>query len=210
MASRRDEIVDIAAGLFAEKGFVSTTVREIADRAGILSGSLYHHFDSKEAIAAEIVEKYYSGMVDRYREVVATGEDEADILADFIRIAYEGIKEQPNAVALITNSSDQLFQLESFGHIRQEAKELEEIWMRVLRGGVKKGIFHPSTDPRLTYTFIRDTIWPTTRWWRPGGRYSLDDIAERHIAMVLHGLLTPPGTTGNGSSRPSRSRVVVS
>ena len=45
--TRREELLAIAASLFAERGFKNTTVRDIADAAGILSGSLYHHFDSK-------------------------------------------------------------------------------------------------------------------------------------------------------------------
>src|SRR5262249_57938903 len=48
VSERREEILAIAAKIFADKGYASTTVREIADAAGILSGSLYHHFDSKE------------------------------------------------------------------------------------------------------------------------------------------------------------------
>jgi len=49
--NRRADVVRLAGELFAQKGFRATTVREIADAAGILSGSLYHHFDSKESIA---------------------------------------------------------------------------------------------------------------------------------------------------------------
>lgn len=46
--SRRDELLELAAAMFAERGLRATTVRDIADSAGILSGSLYHHFSSKE------------------------------------------------------------------------------------------------------------------------------------------------------------------
>ena len=60
-SERRDEILAIAAQLFAERGFAATTVREIADAAGILSGSLYHHFDSKESMVDELVHE----MLDR-------------------------------------------------------------------------------------------------------------------------------------------------
>ena len=52
---RRDEIVALAGEMFAARGFAGTTVREIADAAGILSGSLYHHFDSKESIVDELL-----------------------------------------------------------------------------------------------------------------------------------------------------------
>src|SRR2546422_7442849 len=43
----------VAAEVFASRGYSSTTVREVAEAAGILGGSLYNHFDSKEAMRSE-------------------------------------------------------------------------------------------------------------------------------------------------------------
>src|SRR6202046_4782388 len=57
-SERRADVMQTAAELFAQKGFRATTVREIADAAGILSGSLYHHFDSKESIGAELLSDF--------------------------------------------------------------------------------------------------------------------------------------------------------
>jgi len=54
--SRRTEILDTAAALFASSG-LRTSLKEIADACGILPGSLYHHFESKEAIIVELVER---------------------------------------------------------------------------------------------------------------------------------------------------------
>ena len=55
--ARRTEILETAAALFASKG-LRTSLKEIADACGILPGSLYHHFDSKEAIIVELIERY--------------------------------------------------------------------------------------------------------------------------------------------------------
>ena len=55
--SRRAEILDTAAAVFAQNG-VRTSLKDIADACGILPGSLYHHFESKDAIVAELVERY--------------------------------------------------------------------------------------------------------------------------------------------------------
>jgi AcrR family transcriptional regulator len=55
--SRRDEILDRAADAFAASG-VRTSLKEIADACGILPGSLYHHFESRDAIVLELVERY--------------------------------------------------------------------------------------------------------------------------------------------------------
>jgi len=55
--ARREEILQTAATLFASSG-LQTTLREISDTCGILPGSMYHHFESKEAIIVELVERY--------------------------------------------------------------------------------------------------------------------------------------------------------
>src|ERR1700756_2178388 len=55
--ARREEILETAASLFASSG-LRASLKEIADAAGILPGSLYHHFDSKEAIIGELVRRY--------------------------------------------------------------------------------------------------------------------------------------------------------
>jgi AcrR family transcriptional regulator len=56
--TRRTEILQTAASLIASSG-LRTSLQEIADAAGILPGSLYHHFESKEAILVELVRRYY-------------------------------------------------------------------------------------------------------------------------------------------------------
>src|SRR5579863_1997313 len=55
--ARREEILETAAALFASSG-LRTSLKEIAAACGILPGSLYHHFDSKEAIIIELVQRY--------------------------------------------------------------------------------------------------------------------------------------------------------
>jgi AcrR family transcriptional regulator len=55
--ARREEVLETAATLFASSG-LRTSLKEIADAAGILPGSLYHHFESKEAIIVELVRRY--------------------------------------------------------------------------------------------------------------------------------------------------------
>ena len=59
--TRRAEILDAASELFASKG-IRTSLKDIADACGILPGSLYHHFDSKEAIVIELVEQYLADL----------------------------------------------------------------------------------------------------------------------------------------------------
>src|SRR5262245_58151666 len=64
--ARRAEILDTAAALIAAAG-MRTSLKQIADACGILPGSLYHHFDSKEAIFVELIEDYRADL-DRLAE----------------------------------------------------------------------------------------------------------------------------------------------
>lgn len=64
--TRRTEILQTAASLIASSG-LRTSLQEIADAAGILPGSLYHHFESKEAILVELLGRYHADL-DRIAE----------------------------------------------------------------------------------------------------------------------------------------------
>src|SRR3546814_17821142 len=53
-SSRRRQIMEIAARLFARKGYRGASMRDIGEQAGVLGGSLYHHIKSKEALFIEL------------------------------------------------------------------------------------------------------------------------------------------------------------
>lgn len=72
--TRRTEILQTAAALIASSG-LRTSLQEIADAAGILPGSLYHHFESKEAILVELVRRYHADL-ERIGEVAYDRLDE--------------------------------------------------------------------------------------------------------------------------------------
>ena len=75
---RRELILSTSAEMFARKGLRATTVRGIADAVGVLSGSLYHHFPSKDAIVDEVLSRYLDEIRARYAVVLASGKGPAD------------------------------------------------------------------------------------------------------------------------------------
>ena len=82
--TRRTEILQTAALLIATSG-LRTSLQEIADAAGILPGSLYHHFESKEAILVELLRRYHQDL-DRIADRAMTRLDEPDSRSAFDRI----------------------------------------------------------------------------------------------------------------------------
>jgi AcrR family transcriptional regulator len=71
-ARTRGALLAAARELFADKGFAATGREEIAERAGVTRGALYHHFASKAEVAAAVIEELEAELVER---VVAAGLD---------------------------------------------------------------------------------------------------------------------------------------
>ncbi|MYR08394.1 TetR family transcriptional regulator [Gordonia sp. SID5947] len=188
-STRRDELLTTAGKMFAEQGLRSTTVRDIADAAGILSGSLYHHFDSKESIVDEILRGFLDDLFARYRVIADAGLTATETLRGLIVSSFEAIDEQRNAVAIYQDEAKRLAGQERFGYIEERNTEFRQLWHAVLRRGVDHGEFRADLDVELAYRFLRDTVWVAVRWYRPGGALSADDIAGQYLSIVLDGIL---------------------
>src|SRR5262252_6387148 len=131
-SQRRAHLVVLAGELFADKGYASTTVREIADAAGILSGSLYHHFDSKESMLDEIMHGFLDHTVARYRATVDEGGDPLAVLQALVREAFISLGANPAALAVMINEFNFLVQFPRFAYLREGAEETERLWVGVI------------------------------------------------------------------------------
>jgi AcrR family transcriptional regulator len=188
---RRAELLAIAAGLFADRGLRATTVRDIADAAGILSGSLYHHFDSKESMVDEILRRFLDALFDRYGEIVARDLGPRATLEAVVVASFEAIEEHNAAVAIYQAEARRLAEQPRFAYITERLTEFRRLWHDVLRAGIADGSFRDDLDVELSYRFLRDTVWVGVSWYRPGGKLTIDDIARQYLAIVVDGIATP-------------------
>ncbi|HEU5031447.1 MAG TPA: TetR/AcrR family transcriptional regulator [Spirillospora sp.] len=187
-AERRAELLATAAEVFASQGYSATTVRKVADAAGILGGSLYYHFDSKEAMADEILSTFLDEMWAAYERVLAAGLSARDTMEGVIVESFRSIDRHRPAVVLYQNESKHLAAGERFHYLLESQRRFETMWMSLLDRGVEEGAFRADLDRTLIYRFIRDTVWVAANWYQHGGRLSADDIAKQYLAMVLEGI----------------------
>lgn len=189
-SARRGQLQAIAAELFATKGYAQTTVRDIADEAGILSGSLYHHFDSKEAMLGEILSTFMDGLLAEFAEIAADGTSPRERLDGLVRASFRIIHEQPHSVALYQNESRLLAGLPEFEFVEKQSRQVEAVWVEVLAAGRESGDFREDLDSGIVYRLIRDSVWATVRWYNPRGRLKHTALADQFIAMTHGGILT--------------------
>jgi TetR/AcrR family transcriptional regulator, cholesterol catabolism regulator len=187
-ASRRDELLELAAVMFAERGLRATTVRDIADSAGILSGSLYHHFSSKEEMVDELLRGFLDWLFERYQQIVATEPNPVERLKGLFMASFEAIEDRHAQVVIYQDEAKRLSSHERFSYVDERNKEQRKMWVDVLNQGIEEGYFRPGFDVDLVYRFIRDTTWVSVRWYQPGGPLTAEQVGRQYLAIVLGGI----------------------
>ncbi|QIP88064.1 TetR/AcrR family transcriptional regulator [Streptomyces sp. Tu 2975] len=185
---RREELLATAAEVFAAQGYNATTVRKIADAAGMLAGSLYYHFDSKESMLDEILSTFLDHLWARYDAVLLAGIGPRETIEALVTESFREIDRHRAAVAIYQKESQHLRTRPRFGYLADSQQKFEKAWLGTLERGVAEGVFRADLDVRLTYRFVRDTVWVAASWYRPEGQHSPEEIARQYLSMVLEGI----------------------
>jgi AcrR family transcriptional regulator len=195
--SRRDELLDLAATMFAERGLRATTVRDIADSAGILSGSLYHHFASKEEMVDELLRGFLDWLFERYQQIVATELNPLERLKGLFMASFEAIEHRHAQVVIYQDEAKRLSGQPRFSYVEDRNKEQRKMWLDLLNQGIEEGYFRPDIDVDLVYRFIRDTTWVSVRWYQPGGPLTAEQVGHQYLAIVLGGIIAAGEAEGS-------------
>jgi AcrR family transcriptional regulator len=182
--------LDLAATMFAERGLRATTVRDIADSAGILSGSLYHHFSSKEEMVDEVLRGFLDWLFDRYQEIVDIRPNPLERFKGLFMASFEAIEHRHAQVVIYQDEAKRLSGQPRFAYVEDRNKQQRKMWVDVLHQGIEEGYFRPDIDVDLVYRFIRDTTWVSVRWYQPGGPLTAEQVGRQYLAIVLGGITT--------------------
>lgn len=185
--SRRDIILREAAALFAAQGVAATTVRQIAEAAGVLSGSLYHHFPSKEVMVQDIVVAYLDDLHGRYQALRELDAEPIARLRQLVLISVQTATDHPHAVEIYQNEGAVLRTVPRNQHVSELAQEVHQFWAEVIRAGVDALELRSDVSARLFHRLIRDAVWLSPRWYRPTDEYPPAKLADDLLAVFLDG-----------------------
>lgn len=174
--------------MFAERGLRATTVRDIADAAGILSGSLYHHFASKEEMVDEVLRSFLGWLFDRYQQIIDTEPNPLERFKGLFMASFDAIEHHHAEVVIYQDEAKRLSGRGRFGYIDELNVRQRTMWVDVLRAGIEQGYFRPDIDTDLVYRFIRDTTWVSVRWYQPGGALTAEQVGRQYLGIVLGGI----------------------
>jgi AcrR family transcriptional regulator len=187
-ATRREELLDLAAAMFAERGLRATTVRDIADAAGILSGSLYHHFASKEEMVDEVLRSFLDWLFARYQLIIDTEPNPLERFKGLFMASFHAIEDHHAEVVIYQDEAKRLSAHQRFSYVDELNRRQRTMWVDVLNEGIAAGYFQSDINVDLVYRFIRDTTWVSVRWYQPGGPLTAEQVGRQYLAIVLGGI----------------------
>ncbi len=185
--SRRDEILESAAQVIADRGIKNATVRDIGEAAGILSGSLYYHFDSKEQIVLELLKPSTDA---NYERAVAICAEHRGIAAVSLMIRNAVLSTAANPVrSIILRNEERAFsEVALLAPIAEYRRNLFQLWRGVVKDAKEMGELRSNCDPDIVVLAMVDTTLGASRWFSGRRPRDPDAVADELIAMHLDGL----------------------
>jgi AcrR family transcriptional regulator len=183
----REKILAAAVHLFAEYGYNAATMRDIARMAGIQAASIYYHYASKQALLVEIMDTHMQRLDAKLEHIVGKQGTVQQRL-------YEAIA---NHIHLHTTYKSEFFIIdteiralegENRAYILAHRDRYEALLQKLLLEGMEQGIFR-RTDVKVSSYAIIAMCTEVAKWFRPGGRLSVQQVIDIYSQMVTEGLL---------------------
>jgi TetR/AcrR family transcriptional regulator, cholesterol catabolism regulator len=190
-ALSKERVIAAAARIFHQLGYAGTTMRAVADAAGLQAGSLYYHYPSKADLVAAILETSVRLVSSVVINTITTLPPSASYL-DRLRAAMSA-----HLRALITYEDYSLVSRRVFGQVPPEVKRKHmrdrnaytELWHKLLEAGRDAGEFRADLDVKLTTRFILGAINSASEWHQPTDD-TLEQAADEFFKLISAGLVS--------------------
>ncbi|QIB08802.1 TetR/AcrR family transcriptional regulator [Pseudomonas bijieensis] len=181
--SARGKLLQTAAHLFRNKGFERTTVRDLASAVGIQSGSIFHHFKSKDEILRAVMEETIRYNTALMRAALAEADSVRERVLALIRCELQSIMGGTGEAMAVLVYEWRSLSEQGQRQVLALRDIYEDLWLEVL--GQAKEAGYIRGDVFITRRFLTGALSWTTTWFRTEGSLSLDELAEQALILVL-------------------------
>ena len=179
----RARLLEAAVTAFAEKGFHSTTTRDIAAAAGMSPAALYVHHRSKEELLYLISRTGHERTLARMRAGVASSEEPVEQLRTVVH-DFAVDHARAHTGARVVNYELAALSPEHLREIRAIRQQIDQELRQVVEAGVAAGDFD-TPDPRMAAVALLSLGIDIARWYRDEGSWTPEDIADHYADLAL-------------------------
>ena len=158
MSARREEIIDVAKGLFARKGYTATTMRDIADATDLLAGSLYSHFRSKAHLLELVILPFYDELIPQQRQALASEGTGAERTAEMLRRVLAVCADHDAELTILHYDWSHLATVDELATVLARSAETLDLWEQVLETGRADGSLRSEISVPTAVRIITSSI----------------------------------------------------
>ncbi|MDV3129974.1 TetR/AcrR family transcriptional regulator [Mycobacterium sp. 21AC1] len=187
--TRRDELLSVAAKLFAARGYHGTRMDDVAEAVGLNKATVYHYYSSKSLILYDIYKSTADFTVEALHDDPTTSARET--IYNFTRRLLVGIANDLEKAAVYFQEGPYItewFTEEQVAYIRRAETQVYEHVRDVIDRGIASGEFYDCDSHVLALGYIGMTLG-AYRWLRPHGRRTAKEIAVEFSTALLRGLI---------------------
>jgi AcrR family transcriptional regulator len=185
---RRAEVLETAARMFAEKGYEATTSQDIGNELGMLRGSIYYYFESKEMLLFELIEQVWVGALAYLEEILASDADPVMKLDQLIRRHILYLADNTVDASLFLHETRSLSPEHRKVVAAQELRYQRAV-TQLVKDGQRQGLIRRDLDPKLVMFQVLGAVNWIYRWYQKGKRVSAARVADQFARSLLEGLL---------------------
>jgi len=188
--AKRQEVIDVAARVFAEKGYHATSIDDLVAATGLQRGGLYHYIDGKQDLLLAIHERFIDPLLANAREILAEGLPADETLRRLAHALMQDIANYRDQVTVFLHEWRVLQDTPEWGRVHAARREFEDVISTVLEQGAREGRFTVAEHRLTTYAFLGMFNYAYT-WFDAQGALTPDEIAERFVGIFLDGIARP-------------------
>jgi AcrR family transcriptional regulator len=202
IGSRFEDIVDAAAELFSEQGYPATSIQDIADRVGLLKGSLYHYINTKEDLLHAVIQEAHHHTAALGVEALALDGNAIDKVTFVVERHLSGAASNLAKVRVFYREAKFLPD-DRLRDILATRDSYEHSLRQIIIGGQEEGLFARHLDPTLTAIAILAILNSVEHWYRPEGPRTLEEVIAAFTDLVLRSVAGDPRSTPPKKPRPA-------
>ncbi|MDB5422977.1 MAG: hypothetical protein JWQ29_393 [Phenylobacterium sp.] len=188
-AERWEQLLEAAGDIFYEKGYDGATLQEIAERVGILKGSVYYYIKTKADLRDHLLLEVHNKGLAMIQERADSGGASLDRLAAMIRGHVEFFC---NNVAKTTVYLHELRRLDPGDRAKLFGQHLyRDVFQRVIEQGQREGLILPELEPKLTSQAMLSSLNSVYHWYRSAR--TPKSVADYFVLTILRGHATDKG-----------------
>lgn len=184
--TRRDDIVEVSARLFKQKGYAATTMREIAEQVGMEAASMYNHIKGKDELLVDICFRIADEYIVQLTKIETQFGSPIEKIKELIRLHIRIVFEDMDGISVANNEWKHLPEADLI-KFKAARRDYETRFAKIIEQGIEQGELNNMNVSVALFTILSAVRW-VELWYKSDRGISPEILEENIVNMLMNGL----------------------